>query len=220
MRKKSGKGKKNPISLTVNLLMEANKLTEAELARRSKIPQTSINRLLLGLTENPRVQTLIPLAKFFNVSYGQLIGFEPLNAEPSVEVERHGSHAKLVPLIPWESIRLFRKEKYVALEKLAPEVWLPVSKDCSDETYALKSKPFLTPQFHEQSILIIDPIRTPRDGNWVIISFKETAATIRQLMIDGATTYLKPVGLEQSIAVMTSESQLLGVVVESRRSRI
>src|SRR5579863_3717042 len=70
---------KQPVNLIISQLMEECGTKEAELARQVGIPQTTINRLLLGGTSDPRAYTLKPIADFFGVTIGQLCGFEPLS---------------------------------------------------------------------------------------------------------------------------------------------
>ena len=57
-------------------LMDQAGLSEAELARQTNLPQTTINRLLLSGTSDPRANTLKPLADYFGVTIGQLCDFE------------------------------------------------------------------------------------------------------------------------------------------------
>lgn len=65
-----------PISAVLRVLM--NGMSESELSRKTKIPKTTINRLLSGQTPDPRISTVAALAKYFNISIEQLIGEKPL----------------------------------------------------------------------------------------------------------------------------------------------
>lgn len=55
-----------------------------ELARRTKVPQANIARVLSGATREPREATLEPLAKFFGCSVAQMRGHEPMDWEAGV----------------------------------------------------------------------------------------------------------------------------------------
>ena len=59
-------------------LMRKYNLSESSLSRQVSIPQPVISRLLSGSTANPRISTLLALAKNFNVSIEALIGEQNL----------------------------------------------------------------------------------------------------------------------------------------------
>ncbi len=48
-------------------------LKSAELARKIGVGQPVIHRLMTGVTDNPQVYTLQPIAEYFNISIEQLI---------------------------------------------------------------------------------------------------------------------------------------------------
>ena len=56
------------------LMKDVGGISEGELSRRTCIPQPTIHRILSGMTPNPRVQSIQPLADFFNVTTDQLLG--------------------------------------------------------------------------------------------------------------------------------------------------
>jgi transcriptional regulator with XRE-family HTH domain len=54
-------------------------LTSSELARQTGIAQPVIYRLMTGVTENPQILTLKPIADYFEISIDQLLGSTSLN---------------------------------------------------------------------------------------------------------------------------------------------
>lgn len=66
------------LSLVLSQLMAKRDIKSAELARKTGIGQPVIHRLMTGVTDNPQIQTLIPIAKFFGISVDQLMGVSPL----------------------------------------------------------------------------------------------------------------------------------------------
>lgn len=56
-------------------------IKSAELARETGVAQPVISRLMTGVTVNPQVLTIKPIADFFNVSLDQLLGLMPLDAQ-------------------------------------------------------------------------------------------------------------------------------------------
>lgn len=67
-----------PIGEILTELLESEGLSEAEFARRTGLAQPMINRLARRLNNNPKVSTLAPIAKYFNVTFSQLLGEDPL----------------------------------------------------------------------------------------------------------------------------------------------
>ena len=65
-------------------LMQAQKLSSSELARRTGVAQPIIYRLMNGNTCNPQILTVKPIADYFAISIDQLLGFSPLDLNPSL----------------------------------------------------------------------------------------------------------------------------------------
>lgn len=61
-----------------NLMLNA-KISEYELAKKTGVPQPSINKILNGKNTNPKISTLRPLAQHFMITISELIGETPLN---------------------------------------------------------------------------------------------------------------------------------------------
>lgn len=67
------------LSEVLTYLMARCGIKSAELARKTGIAQPVISRLMAGVTNNPQILTIKPLADFFNVSLEQLLGMLPLD---------------------------------------------------------------------------------------------------------------------------------------------
>src|SRR5690242_5224180 len=93
----------NQVSQILRKLMVVFNVKEAELARKTNLPQTTINRLILGGTSDPRAYTLKPIADFFGISIGQLCGFEFINF---ANIKHSTWH--FIPIIDWEQITAWR----------------------------------------------------------------------------------------------------------------
>jgi len=62
-------------------------VSQTELARRTGVPQPSINRFIRGKTKSPSYSTTSKLAKFFNVSVDYLHGAGTIDDVPQAPVE-------------------------------------------------------------------------------------------------------------------------------------
>jgi transcriptional regulator with XRE-family HTH domain len=69
------------LSIVLSFLMSSVGIKSAELARKTGVAQPVISRLMTGVTNNPQVLTIKPLADFFNISLEQLLGILPLNGK-------------------------------------------------------------------------------------------------------------------------------------------
>jgi len=68
-------------------LMAEKEIRSAELARKTGVGQPVIYRLMNGVTDNPQVLTLKPIADFFDISLDQLLGLKPLTKHKSLDNE-------------------------------------------------------------------------------------------------------------------------------------
>lgn len=66
----------------VRALLKAQSITQAQLAKRSGLPTTSINRVFLGTDQSPRLETVAALAKGFQISIAALLSSDGLNDSP------------------------------------------------------------------------------------------------------------------------------------------
>jgi transcriptional regulator with XRE-family HTH domain len=61
-----------PLITNIKNLMKANEVSEQELADNADINHSTLHRILSGGSENPRLSTLVVIAKFFDVSVDYL----------------------------------------------------------------------------------------------------------------------------------------------------
>ncbi len=90
------------ISQNLSALMAEKGIKSAELARKIGVGQPVIHRLMTGVTDNPQVYTLQPIAEYFNISIEQLINESStkrckiLSAETLHEVNNKVTTAKTI----------------------------------------------------------------------------------------------------------------------------
>lgn len=198
--------------LIVNLreLMKKNGLNEAELSRRTQIPQATVHKILAGKTGDPRASTLKTLSDFFGITIDELLSGNPVaTAEKNASVT-----AQSIPVISWKECT--HSNQFTA--SLTPTNWEKwvVSEFLSKHAYALSSKPSMAPRFPKDTILFIDPDTTPKDGDHVIVLYPDTdEATIREFSVDGPTQLLLPINPNMEITKLTKRIKILGVLVKS-----
>lgn len=207
---------RSKISVNIKRLMSLNDISEAELARRTGIPQTTINRLL-SKGFDAKTNTLMPIASLFNVTVSHLIGEIPLeldNINYNLMTTNRDAWSS-IPIIPWEQILGWRflQEKVLVNQYQFIVTEKPVSK----VSFAVYTRPFMAPLFREGSILIIDPKRELQDGVYVLVSFSMQEPTIRIVLFDGAALYLRhPLRLNEPLAEMDNTILVHGTIIECR----
>ena len=157
------------ISQILTMLMKQHDLDDRSLSKATGVAHTNIARLRLNPNANPTTATVIPLAKFFNISVGQLCGCEELclnqqvyNSSPYNNIRSH-----LIPVIEWSNIDNYldnnSNEKYITSQFTAPAHGVSNNSFClkvddkADELIMRKS-----------SLVIIDPEKQYKHANIVL----------------------------------------------------
>ncbi|HEU5281415.1 MAG TPA: S24 family peptidase [Gammaproteobacteria bacterium] len=215
--KKSEATSVTPVSVIIKQLMKESGIIEAELARQTELPQTTINRLLIGETLDPRANTLIPIAKFFGITIGQLVGQEPLNPNRINGVYNPTNKAAwaVVPLIEWHDVSAWIFQKNSVTPATYTQ-WIISESDIGEGSFALKTLGFMEPRFRKGSTIIVDPHCDYKDGNFVVISLNNAEPTVRRVLKDGADVYLKKLyGSDEPVKKLPGDT-IIGTIVETR----
>jgi SOS-response transcriptional repressor LexA len=201
------------LSDNLNLLMAEVHISADELARRTGLPASTIKKIRNRYNPNPTLTTLLPLARYFLVTLGQLVGNEPLPAErikgiylENVDVMRH------VPILSWlESL----DSSHVKTQSHAT---ITTEHDYSQQVYALIVEEDDWENLVKGTALIIDPTLTAEHRDFALV-YKEgqSVPTLKQILYDEGQIYLKSVVQGYNIVLLTPEHKILGVVVEYKK---
>jgi len=144
--------KKGAISRNIGFLMEHFGIrNESQLAKQVGMPQTTVNKLIAGVSADPRISTLIPIAEHFKISLDTLLSENPMfgatiENEPAV---------LWIPLIAQDEVA----DVYGNLDSLNTANWphwYPIPKQKHKDYYAIHLTSELLSPFDEASILIIE----------------------------------------------------------------
>lgn len=199
-------------------LMQEVNINEAELARKTDIPQPTLHRILSGATKSPRGNSLAPLANFFSITINQLMGVDEL---PENRVK--GTHNSRiygwtsVPIINWKQAAVWTKFKN-ELKGQTWAHWTSTDLIIDEASFAIKVKgDAMAPTFVEGTALIVDPKVEPKNRDFVIVALAGNAnATFRQLLLDGDDRYLRAVNGEFRTMQLDKGNKIIGTVVQSR----
>lgn len=168
-------------------------LSENELARRSHVPQPTINRILSGESQSPRRPNVEKLAKALTVSPEWLLFGGPLdgNVEPGPAMKGR------VPLISW--VQAGAWSEVVDVRNVSnPEDWLPCPVSHGPRSYALRIRgesmhnPNGRLSFKDGDLIYVDPDRQPANGSLVVAKMEGSdEATFKKLVIEDGRRYLK-----------------------------
>lgn len=200
----------NILSKNIEFLLKKNKLSSSQLSTASGVDKPIISRILSGKTTNPQVETLKPIADFFNVTIDQLIGSE-INID-----KRHGVVVPisrlLVPLIEWKHIPYWLDIKNSYVPAKTVDVKISGSKDSF--ALAITTNQF-EPRFSINSIIIVDPMIAPKNRDYILTKSKDSdEITIEQVIIEDNKILLKTVCSKFELK-KTDKLTSFGVITES-----
>lgn len=200
------------LSDNLNLLMTAAQISADELARQTSVPPSTIKKIRNRYNPNPTLTTLLPLAQFFSVTLGQLVGEEPLSDLSNREDQQQEIVLRHLPLIAWEEAVTWPKtQEQLHATKLTEQ-------SCSANAFALIVDEDNWDRLAKGTVLIIDPSIEPRHSDLVVThKLGQALPSVRQILFDDGHVYLKPIVQGYNMITFTSEHTILGVVVEYKR---
>lgn len=204
----------NNLSTILKTLMNEVKITVTELARQTGVGQPVIHRMASGETDNPKVGSLSPIAKFFNVTISQLVGDDALDEDrlPGSHNPFYRKWTKL-PLLSWEQAAVWPHSR------IPSEVSSFVSTESivSNTAFAIRMEDTtMSPRFPEGTLLIIEPTITPRDHDYACVLIPgESRIQFKEIMFDGDELYLKPFNKDFEVKRIGKDFKLLGVLVQA-----
>ena len=202
------------LSENLKALMWEVGITVTELARQTGVGQPVIHRMASGETDNPKVGSLRPIAKFLNVTISELLGDAPLPEE-----RFKGSHnpyyrswSKL-PLLSWEQAAVWPERK------LPSEIESYISTEAivSEKAFAVKMEDStMLPRFSEGSILVIEPTIMPRNNDFAaVVVGNESKMQFKQALYDSEDLYLKPLNPDFQIRNVGKNYRILGTMIQA-----
>ncbi|RUR14241.1 LexA family transcriptional regulator [Legionella sp. km772] len=207
------------LSLSGNLhqLMRIHgNISVSELARLTGLPQPTIHHILTGSTKNPRKKALEELSRFFSVSVEQLIGLEPLPATIPDAIKKD-LQISTIPITEWEQLKNWPTSKTNIQE--GQEILL--NRKVADNSFALViPDESMLPRFQQNTLLIFDSGKTPKDRDFVIVHLsKSNAIAFNRLFFDNNELYLRHDLVDGNLQLTKldpAHDRILGVLIEER----
>lgn len=206
------------LSTILRKLMAEVDVSEAELARRTDIPQPTLHRILSGATRSPRGASLAPLANFFSVTINQLLGVDSLPADRIAGTYNPRIQGwTTVPVINWKQASEWKTFKH-KLRESSWDTWTSTDLPVSEDAFAIEVRgTAMEPRFNEMTMLIIEPQRQPVDRDMVVAAPKnKESALFKQFLKDGDRAYLKSINEQFKALDIASDYHIIGTLIQAR----
>ncbi len=199
-------------SNNIKMLMHKHGLTIEELAEELNVSISTINRLLIGTKIDPRLSTLRPIAKFFDVSIEELMGERPLSFKLK-DVGLYDRQTLIqVPIIYWEQVKnAIEVVPHLNFDKW--DSWVVVSRIMNEHSYALRiQQSSLPPPFYLHTIIVLDPGKEPKDSDYVLI-IQDENPILAKVIVNGVKRFYQSLIMEQQL-FEEKEIDYCGTVVQ------
>ncbi|MDN3390892.1 S24 family peptidase [Pseudoalteromonas sp. APC 3691] len=196
--------------------MAAVDIKAVEIARKLKISKGTVSQWCTGLNK-PRGENAVKLAKALRCNVSWLMEGKG-SPNKNVELELGPDLRDQAPLISWVQAG---KWKEIDMESLrqTDTTFYQHTANVSDEAFALRVKGDSMTSFTggksipEGSVIIVDPNMQAEHGRVVVARLEESdEATLKQLVIDGGTKYLKPFNNSYPTMSINGNCTIIGVV--------
>lgn len=192
-------------------LIRTHQISEAELARQINVPRATINRLVSGRTPDPRASTLSAIAEHFSITVDHLLGKQLPNGFQKT--------TSGIPVLKWEEVLCW--EKHIHQGDFSDNEEL-IMRDptIQDGKFCLRVKSdAMSPQFQENSILIVDPEKEAANRDFVITyRVKTDEVLFRELLIDEKYRFLKAANALFPSIELQKNDKIIGVVIQARNN--
>ncbi|MEO8402586.1 MAG: S24 family peptidase [Gammaproteobacteria bacterium] len=207
------------LKIKENLLFLTKKhnISEAELARKVSLPQATVNRLLNGVTDDPRASTLNAIATFFNISVDQLIN-NKLMKESTLDTTRLPIYAmsqdnsllgalKSTQQIAWDTILSKKDASFLEVEP-------SIKATCI--VFEVKGDS-MWPQFIEGIFVIVDTTSKPKHRDFVMYLLSDSSQIVlRQYIEEGQDHILKPLNYGYKPVQIHQKDIYIGTVIQAK----
>ena len=211
---------KTEISQRLKCLMADKEIRATELARKTDLPQPTVHRIVSGISPNPHISSLKPIAKFFNVTIDQLKGLKPiswLNINGLLKTQLTANRE--IPILSWQEVCDWK----IKLQSKEFEQVVSCDTDVGESAFAVTmNDDSMEPVFTEDTILIIDPHKEFHHKDYILVKrIKTNDIVFRQIIIDDEHRYLKPLNTNDEkfkISLLEQGDEILGALTQMKRS--
>ena len=208
------------ISQVLKRLMFEQQIRTTELARRIGLKQPTVHRIVEGISRNPHVSSLKPLAQFFKLTVEQLRGIDPL-PWPHIQNALTLAPTSAVPVLGWQEAVNWPDESLESEDCNSANPVVMPDRELGENAFALiVNDSSMSPQFPVGTQLILDPCKEAKERGFVIVALKgHPKAVFRQLLSDGRQHYLKALNPDLDdvkMILLQDDDRICGTLVQAR----
>lgn len=193
-------------------LMKKHNINGRDLSHQINVPNATLNRLLVGAMDDPKLSILEAISDYFGVTINYLLGND--------RYQENGAHRLgaiyQVPIINWDKVA----EVDVYLKSLTDENyedWITLDQAFNKNIFALRTTKSMSPKFSVNTILVVDPNEIMSDGDLIIVLLKEKSIpAIRELIIEEDYYLINPNNPNSEKIILDNSVETVGVVTETR----
>lgn len=200
---------------------ERAQISRPELARRAGVTKSAVSQWEVGNSKGLKQEHMLRVAKILGVSVEWLVHGNKTRAPATrprsgPDIEPGPAIARQVPLISWDDTTCQRETAAVQHKTISDTPASIISPTTvSNGAFALPIRDdTMWPRFAPGDTIIVDPARAPEYGAFVLARLEDgEEPTLKQLVIDGGTQYLRPLNARYPITTMSETAVIIGVVV-------
>lgn len=196
------------LSQNLNWLMSKRKLSANELGRNIVMPSITIHKLRSGEQKNPTVETLYPIARYFDLTIHELVceNLEVMN-------KRQEEKVNLIPLIKWEDISSWSQDP------LQDKIVKFIRSDypSTEHTFCFVQESDNTSTFEQGVIVIVDKSIKSQNKDYVIASHQQNESVSIKKVIFDDELFLQSLNtdLQNKMTFNYNDYSIIGVIVSS-----
>ena len=181
-------------------------LSQAELGKMAGVPQSTIGQIENG--RNKSSTKILELANALQTTVEYLVNGVKTKAQGISNISATNFCTNRVPVISW----------------VQAGNWLDIEHYDSDDMEYVQTVKFIEdgfalrvhgdsmqPEFADGDIIVIDP-HAPQDASCYVVAVHDNQATLKKLVYDGTTPYLKPLNPQYPMLSWDESTRIVGVV--------
>ena len=200
-------------------------ITQASLARDLEISQGAVNQYLNGLNPlNPPIASRFAQILQVPVSdFSERLDREIRRMAATAEAERIRAGVG-IPELSNITATNFRLNRVPVISWVKAGNWRDIEHYDSDDMEYVQTVKFIEdgfalrvhgdsmqPEFADGDIIVIDP-HAPQDAGCYVVAVHDNQATLKKLVYDGTTPYLKPLNPQYPMLSWDESTRIVGVV--------
>lgn len=194
-------------------LLDIHSMNALDLARKLNLSYSVVHKLI-NFNSNPTIETLSKIAKYFNISIGQLIGDLPLTEKNKF------INMRSIPIIKWQDIGGYITNQKDIIKSQNKTLLISSKHEPSSKSFAIITDEIFEPLFLKGTILFFDkPLLDSCDNKktYVIVSTAELLdISLKKIISNNGKLFLKSIESDLPAAPISPHTQILAELIQAQ----